>query len=84
MEPTDARTVVLSNEQLARIARKEAWTPEALIAFGLPRAVVYLMVAAGPKATPERARLSVTGRRRSEPTTCYIWGPDIPFHLGRD
>jgi hypothetical protein len=56
--------------------RDDAYTPGALIEAGVPAALVRTLIADGPRAVPERARESVTGRRRSEPTTHYVWGPD--------
>lgn len=54
-----------------------AYTPDALIDAGLPAALVKRLLADGPRAVPERARVSVTGRARTtEPTTHYVWGPD--------
>lgn len=54
-----------------------AYTPDALIDAGLPAALVKRLMADGPRAVPERARVSVAGRKRTvEPTRHYVWGPD--------
>ena len=55
-----------------------AYTPDALIDAGLPPALVQRLLADGPRAVPERARVSVTGRKRTpEPIRHYAWGPDV-------
>lgn len=54
-----------------------AYTPDALVDAGLPAALVKRLMADGPRAVPERARVAVTGRKRTvEPTRHYVWGPD--------
>lgn len=54
-----------------------AYTPDALLDAGLPAPLVKRLLADGPRAVPERARVSVTGRgRTTEPTRHYVWGPD--------
>ena len=68
---------------LAALARPIAWAPEALIEAGMDPGLVRRCLADGPHAVPERARLSTTGRKRTpEPTTRYVWGPDLRFLMG--
>ena len=67
----------------ARIFRADAVTVECAIEAGIPEAVARVAIVDGPKATPERARTSLSGRTRTEPTTRYIWGPDLAFLMGR-
>lgn len=75
----------MTNELLNKLSRKLAWTPDALIDAGIPADQVSKMIASGPRATPERPRVSVNGwKREREATRYYIWGPDIRFHLGLD
>lgn len=74
----------MNAELLKKLSRKIAWTPEALVAAGLPPEKVRLMLATGSRAIAERPRVSVQGWKRSEPTRHYVWGPDIRFHLGLD
>lgn len=67
--------------QHVTLVRPIAWAPEALIAAGVPAARVRQLLADGPRAVPERPRLSVTGRRRADATTRYVWGLDLGFLL---
>ncbi|MGE0363039.1 MAG: hypothetical protein AB7R67_20160 [Vicinamibacterales bacterium] len=60
-----------------KLTRPVAWAPEAIVEAGVPAAQVRTLLADGPRAVPERPRLSVDGRRRGEPTTRYVWGPDL-------
>lgn len=62
-----------------RIFAPDAFTVDACIEAGIPASVAQRAVADGPRATPQRARLSLHGRKRTEPTTCYVWGPDLRF-----
>jgi hypothetical protein len=67
----------------ARLFRPIAWTPEALVAAGYTPEDVNRWLVDGPRAVPERARLSVTGRKRTpQPTRRYVWGPDLRFLAG--
>ncbi len=62
---------------VTRTLRQAAYTVEALLDAGVPPTVVRTLVADGPRATPERALVSVEGcRRTKEPVTTYVWGPD--------
>jgi hypothetical protein len=61
---------------------KDAYTLEAVIEAGLTPEQARLCLADGPRAVPERARVSMTGRKRTEPTTRYVWGPDANWLLG--
>lgn len=56
--------------------RDDAYTPNALVDAGVPADLVRALIADGPRAVPERARESMTGRKRSQPTVHYVWGPD--------
>lgn len=58
------------------LLRDDAYTPGALIDAGVPADLVRTLIADGPRAVPERAREAMTGRKRSQPTTNYVWGPD--------
>lgn len=71
------------SDLLAVVGRAEAWTPEALVAAGFNAKLVQRAIVDGPHALPERARTKVFGRGRTEPTTCYVWGPDFVFLEGR-
>jgi hypothetical protein len=63
--------------------KKDAYTPEALVAAGYEPQSVKTWIADGARAVPQRARLSVTGRKRTlQPTTHYVWGPDVMGFLG--
>ena len=73
----------MTNDQLRALSGKHAWDPSVLTDLGVPADVVMKMIAAGPRAVPDRPRLSLDGRRRGSPTTLYVWGPDIPALLGR-
>ena len=60
--------------------RKEAWDPDALVEAGFDPQLVRTWLVSGPNAVPERARLSLHGRKRTiDPTTRYVWGPDLEF-----
>lgn len=78
----DKRSPVLAPEMLKVLTKKKAWHPNALEALGLPPERVRQMVVDGRFAREERAFLAVGGRKRTDPTTFYVWGPDIPFYLG--
>lgn len=56
--------------------RDDAYAPGALVDAGVPPLLVRTLLASGPRAVPERPRLSCTGRRRADFTTQYVWGPD--------
>lgn len=65
---------------LAFIARhREAYTPDALIAEGIPPVLVNLMLVR-ESAPLERAKVGLTTRRRTV-TQRYVWGPDIAGFL---
>lgn len=68
----------------ARIFSAEAWTIEACVEAGIPESVARRALADGPRATPQRARVSLHGRTRTAPTTRYVWGPDLRFLTGGD
>jgi hypothetical protein len=69
---------------LSKWTRPIAWAPEALVDAGVvPADRVRFLIADGPRAVPERPRLSATGRKRGESTRHYIWGPDLRFLLGQ-
>ena len=76
--------MTMTTETVKALSAKKAWTPEALLACGVPQDQVMKMIADGKHARPERAFVAVGGRKRTHPTTLYIWGPDIRFHLGLD
>lgn len=60
------------------VLRKRAYTVQALVDAGIPAAVAVTLTASGPRAVPERALVSVTGRKRTkQPATSYCWGPDV-------
>lgn len=65
-----------------KLYRPIPWAPEALVAAGLPAETVRRCLADGPRAVPERPRLSTTGRKRGPATTRYVWGPDLRFLTG--
>lgn len=65
-----------------RIFAADAYTVDAVIAAGIPAVVARQAVVDGKRATPQRARLSLDGRKRTEPTTQYVWGPDLQFIMG--
>lgn len=67
----------------ARIFTADAFTVDCVIAAGIPSEVARRAVVDGPMATPQRARVSLDGRKRTEPTTAYVWGPDLAFVAGR-
>lgn len=58
------------------LLRNEAYTPNALIDAGLAADVVRTLIVDGPRAVPERARESLTGRKRTQPTVHHVWGCD--------
>ena len=63
--------------------RDAAYTLDALIDVGVPTNVARTLLADGPRAVPERAYISVSGRRRTkEPERFYVWGPDAMTLLG--
>lgn len=66
----------------ARIFAADAFTVECVIAAGIPADVARRAMADGPRATPQRARVSLDGRKRTEPTIHYVWGPDLAFVTG--
>jgi len=68
----------------ARIFRADAFTPEAVIAAGIPASVAHAAIVDGPRATPQRALISAEpGKsKRTEPTRRYVWGPDLAFLAG--
>lgn len=68
----------------ARIFAADAFTPECVIEAGIPPKLAHNAVVDGRRATPQRARESLSGRKRTEPTTRYVWGPDLRFIMGRD
>jgi hypothetical protein len=65
-----------------RIFSADAFTVDAVIAAGIPADVARRAVVDGRRATPQRARVSLDGRQRTEPTTQYVWGPDLKFIAG--
>lgn len=65
-----------------RIFAADAFTVDAVIAAGIPATVARRAIVDGSRATPQRARLSLDGRKRTEPTTQYVWGPDLKFIVG--
>lgn len=66
----------------ARIYRPDAYTVDCVIAAGIPASVARQAIVDGPRATPQRARVNLAGRTRTEPTTQYVWGPDLSFLMG--
>jgi hypothetical protein len=56
--------------------RKDAYAPGALVEAGVPGHLVAKLVADDPQGRLERPRLALSGRRRGEPTSAYVWGPD--------
>lgn len=66
----------------ARIFAADAFTVDCCIEAGIPAAVARTAIVDGPRATPQRARTSLNGRTRTEPTTQYVWGPDLKFLTG--
>ena len=67
-------------ENLKPFLKPVAWTPDALIDAGLDAKHVMCWRVDPKTATPERARLSIHGRKRTTATTTdYIWGPDLRF-----
>ena len=54
----------------------DAYTVDAIIDAGVPPETARRIVADGPRAVPERPRISVRRRGRAPLTTSYIWGPD--------
>lgn len=69
---------------LKALSKPVAWDPDVLVQAGVPAEQVRVMLASGPRALPEQARTSLTGPGRTDPTTRYVWGPDVPFLLGLD
>ncbi len=73
----------IPRDVLRKLTEPVAWTPDALVEVGIPAEIVNKMIAHGKRAVPERCRTVVGQKRKlTEPTTLYIWGPDIPFLLG--
>lgn len=72
----------MSRTVLGLFMRPVAWAPEALIEAGIESRAVRTWIADGPRAVPERARLSLRTRKRTEPTRTYVWGPDLRFLAG--
>ena len=59
------------------IFRRCAYTVQAVVDAGVDPRVARTLLADGPRALPERAFTSLTGRRRTkEPIREYVWGPD--------
>ncbi len=57
--------------------KKDAYTLNAVVEAGIAPALAKTLLADGPRCVPERARLSIHGRKRTtNPTTSYVWGPD--------
>lgn len=71
-------------EKALKPFRKEAYTLDALAEAGVPEGLLRMMLVDSRRAPQERARLSMTGRKRTEPTLDYAWGPDVNFLLGLD
>lgn len=65
-----------------RIYRPDAYTVDCVIAAGIPSTVATKAIVDGPRATPQRARVNLAGRTRTEPTVAYVWGPDLRFLMG--
>ena len=63
--------------------KKQAYTVGALVAAGVPATVAQTLVVA-EGATIERPLLSLTGRKRGQPTSFYVWGPDAAWLLTGD
>lgn len=62
---------------------RDAYTPDALVQAGVPPELVRTLLVDPKRASPEHARLSVTGRKRTTtPTLEYGWGPDVNYLLG--
>ena len=62
--------------------RRAAYTQEALVNVGVDPRIVRTLLAAGPRAIPERALITLHGRRRTaEPIQEYVWGPDAAVLL---
>jgi hypothetical protein len=53
-----------------------AYTLTAVVQAGVPPSIAKKLLADGPRCTPERPRISATGRARGLETTFYVWGPD--------
>lgn len=54
----------------------DAYSLEAVVNAGVPAKVARALVVDGPRAVPERPRVSTSRRGRGPETTSYIWGPD--------
>lgn len=54
--------------------KKDAYTLDAIMELGVPSDVARMLLA--DTSIPERPRLSLSGRKRAQPTTEYVWGPD--------
>ncbi len=67
----------------ARIFAADAFTVACVVAAGIPDSVARRAVVDGPRATPQRARIALGKRTRTEPTTTYVWGPDLRFLVGQ-
>lgn len=62
--------------------RRDAYTIEALVTAGIcDGATALTLLVDGPAAVPVRPRLDLRTRRRGEPTTRYVWGPDATVLL---
>lgn len=67
-------------EKLMPFIKPVAWTPDALIDAGIDAKHVMLWRVDPKRARPERARLALLGRKRTEATTLeYVWGLDLEF-----
>lgn len=65
-----------------RIFAADAFTVDCCIEAGIPASVAHRAIVDGPRATPQRARTSLHGRTRTQPTTQYVWGADLKFLVG--
>jgi hypothetical protein len=66
-----------------KVFKAEAWTVAAVVEAGVPDEMARKALVDGPRAEPMRARVSLHGRVRTEPTRHYVWGPDLAFVMGR-
>lgn len=64
--------------------RKDAYTLDAIVEGGVDPKDARKFLVDSRRAEPERARVSISGRKRTEPTLDYAWGPDVNFLLGLD
>lgn len=79
---SDARELLTPRVKtiLAHVAgRRDAYTPDALRAEGVPAPLIDVMVVRDG-APLERARVGLTSRRRVV-TNRYVWGPDVASML---